>query len=169
MSNHTLNSTKTPPQIELKALILDVDGVLTDGKIYLDAHGNESKVFHTQDGLGLKRLQQHGIKLAIISGRNSPVVSLRMKELGIKHVHQGIQDKLPVFQQLLTQLEIQAEQVAYAGDDLPDLSVMQQVGLPLTVANAVPEIKQLASHVATRHGGEGAVRELCDWLIQHYL
>lgn len=149
----------------IKALILDVDGVLTDGKIYFDNHGNESKVFHTQDGFGLKRLQKHGIILGIISGRSSFAVTHRMRDLQIEHVHQGIHHKLPVFQQLLESLKLSPQQVAYVGDDLPDLEIMQTVGLALTVANAVPAIKRIAHYTSQRCGGEGAVREICDWLL----
>ena len=155
------------PQTHIKAVILDVDGVLTDGKIYLDAAGNESKSFYTQDGYGLKKLQSAGVTLAVISGRSSPVVTQRMQELNIQHVYQGIRDKLSCYQQLLQKLQLNPQQIAYIGDDLPDLAVMQQVGLALTVANAVPEIKSIATYCAHHTGGDGGVREICDWLIQH--
>lgn len=152
----------------IKTMILDVDGVLTDGKIYLDAAGNESKSFHTQDGYGLQKLQSAGIKLAIISGRNSAAVTRRMQELKIQHVYQGIQDKMACYQQLLQSLQLNPEQIAYIGDDLPDLEVMKAVGLALTVANAVPEVKSIATYCAQRSGGNGGVREICDWLLQHH-
>jgi 3-deoxy-D-manno-octulosonate 8-phosphate phosphatase (KDO 8-P phosphatase) len=165
--------TEKTPQIKdkkpIKVIIFDVDGVLTDGKIYLDAQGGESKVFHTQDGVGIKMLQEHGVVIAIISGLKSPVVSRRMESLNIRHVHQGIANKKPIFEELLNTLSVQAEEVAYVGDDLPDLEVMRLVGLPITVANAVPEIKKIAHYTATRRGGNGGVREICDWLMQHHL
>lgn len=154
---------------KLKALFLDVDGVLTDGKVYFDASGSETKAFNTQDGLGLKHIQQRDIVIIVISGRSSPVVDMRMQELGIKHVYQGISNKLPLFKQILDEMSLNPHETAYIGDDLPDLEVMQQVAFPLTVANAVPEIKSIACHIASRNGGEGGVRELCDWLLQNHL
>ena len=154
---------------KLKALVLDVDGVLTDGKIYIDATGKETKTFNTQDGFGIKEIMKLGVIIIIISGRSSKVVNIRMQELGIDHVHQGVKDKLPLFESIIEKLKLSTEQIAYVGDDIPDLQIMKRVKFPLTVANAVPEIKNIACHIATRNGGDGAVRELCDWLIKNHL
>ncbi len=150
---------------KIKLLVLDVDGVLTDGKIWLTNDNEEYKSFHTQDGLGLKRLQKSEVTIAIISGRSSKVVAMRMQELGIEHVHQGVRDKLPLFQQLLKKLNLTNEQTAYVGDDLPDLPIMQQVGLSIAVANATDAIKQHASWITHKNGGEGAVREACELIL----
>lgn len=152
----------------IRLLILDVDGVLTDGKIYLTADGDENKCFHTQDGFGLVELQRAGIPIAIISGRHSTAVKNRMSELGITQVHLGVQNKLAVFEQLLDDYSIDASQVAYVGDDVPDLTVMQLVGHKIAVANATPKILAIADWVTKRNGGNGAVREVTDWILQHH-
>jgi len=148
-----------------KCLILDVDGVLTDGSIWLTETGAELKRFHIHDGLGIKLLQQAGISVAIISGRSSPCVTARMAELEVQHVYQGCGDKLAVFQKLLNTLGILALETAYMGDDLPDIPVMQAVGLSIAVANARPEVKAVAHWLTEKNGGEGAVREICDRLL----
>lgn len=150
---------------DIKLLILDVDGVLTDGKFYLGADGFESKSFHTQDGLGIKRCQQAGITVAIISGRNSPVVDLRMQQLKVDYVYQGIHDKSVIFEELLDKTGYSAEQTACVGDDLPDLPIMQRAKLGIAVNNAVDEVLSAADWVASRDGGEGAVREICEYLL----
>lgn len=149
----------------IKLLILDVDGVLTDGTFWLSSTGEELKRFHTHDGVGIKRLQNAGITIAIISGRVSAAVTARMAELNVTHVYQGCHDKLSVFNHLTDQLHINPQQVAYMGDDLPDLAVMNQVGLPIAVANACAEVKAIARWQTVQHGGMGAVREACDRLL----
>lgn len=149
---------------KIKLLILDVDGVFTNGQVWLTGSGDEYKVFHTQDGYGIKHIQRNGIAVAIISGRNSPSCELRMKELGVKHVHQGTHDKMPVFESLLKKLNVTAEQCGYVGDDVPDIPVMQQVGLKIAVANATQPVKDIADWMTTLEGGHGAVREVCDLL-----
>ena len=164
MKNETLNHKLQA--IEL--LILDVDGVLTDGRIWFDANGEEYKTFHTQDGLGIKRLQKAGIAVAVITGRKSRCVRQRLQALNIQHLFEGIDNKLPIFEQLLSTLNLSADQAAYIGDDLPDLPIMQRVGMSIAVANAVPEVAQTADWQTTRCGGMGAVREACD-LIYHSL
>lgn len=151
----------------IRLLILDVDGVLTDGKFYLTADGQEQKCFHAQDGLGIKQCMRAGIDVAIISGRNSDAVTRRMQELGVKYVYQGIKDKAKILNQLLTELSISAEQVASVGDDLPDLAIMDKIGLPIAVNNAVNAVKDSARWVSQRSGGEGAVREICDWILSN--
>jgi len=150
----------------VKLLILDVDGVLTDGRLFFDNQGNEYKSFHARDGHGLKLLQQSGVVVAIISGRNSPTVALRMRNLGIEHVYQGYEDKRHAFADLLTKLQLTAEQTAYVGDDVLDLPVMRQVGFAIAVQDAHMSIKPYAHWCTTNPGGLGAVREVCD-LIMH--
>lgn len=149
----------------IKLLILDVDGVLTDGKFYLSADGFETKSFHTQDGLGIKRCQRAGITVAIISGRNSPVVDQRMQQLSVEHVYQGIPDKTVIYEKLLKLTGATPEQTACVGDDIPDLAIMQRSKLGIAVNNAVPEVLSEADWVSSRNGGEGAVREICDYLL----
>jgi 3-deoxy-D-manno-octulosonate 8-phosphate phosphatase (KDO 8-P phosphatase) len=149
----------------IKCLILDVDGVLTDGSIWLNEHGVELKRFHIHDGLGIKRLQSAGITVAIISGRSSQAVTARMTELQVPYVYQGCADKLAVFNQLIQKLGIKPSEVAYAGDDLPDLPVMRVVGLSIAVANACPEVRACAHWLTEKTGGNGAVREICDRIL----
>ncbi|MDF1795930.1 MAG: HAD-IIIA family hydrolase [Coxiellaceae bacterium] len=151
----------------IQLLILDVDGVLTDGKVYLSADGDEQKCFYVQDGMGMVNLIRADIPIAIISGRSSGSVTRRMQELGVKHVFQGIENKLPVFEQLIKKLNISADQVAYVGDDTPDLSIMLHVGYKIAVANAVAEVRSIADWITQRNGGEGAVREVCDWILSN--
>ncbi len=151
--------------MNIKCLILDVDGVLTDGGVWLTDQGVELKRFHIHDGLGIKRIQSAGIEVAIISGRASLSVSLRMAELNVTHVYQGSQDKLKTFYDLIHQLNIKATEVAYMGDDLPDLPVMQVVGLSIAVANACAEVKAIAHWHTQKSGGDGAVREACERIL----
>ncbi|HEY3645719.1 MAG TPA: HAD family hydrolase [Gammaproteobacteria bacterium] len=149
----------------IKLVIFDVDGVLTDGRLYYGAGGEELKVFHVHDGQGMKRLQKAGITLAIISGRDSAAVTRRMQDLGIEHLFQGDENKLPIFERLLQKLGVTAEQTACVGDDLPDLPLLQKAGLAIAVANAVPVLKQAAHHVTSVQGGLGAAREVCDLIL----
>lgn len=149
----------------VKLLILDVDGVLTDGRLWYSTDGEVLKVFHVQDGLGIKRLLQAGVEVAIISSRENQAVFRRAKELGISHVFQGERDKCIPYEELLSQLQLEEKEVAYVGDDLPDLPVMQRVGLAIAVANAVPAVHSSAHWSTTKRGGEGAVREVCDLIL----
>jgi 3-deoxy-D-manno-octulosonate 8-phosphate phosphatase (KDO 8-P phosphatase) len=151
--------------MRIKCLILDVDGVLTDGGVWLSDQGIEFKRFHIHDGLGIKRIQKAGIVVAILSGRSSPSVSLRMAELQVTHVYQGCGDKLQTFYQLLQELKIEQHEVAYIGDDLPDIAVMKIVGLSIAVANACPEVKAIAHWQTLKSGGDGAVREACERIL----
>lgn len=155
-----------PPEAAIKLVALDVDGVLTDGSIHLDADGRELKRFHVADGLGIKHLRDQGLEVAIISGRASPAVAARARELGIAHVHQGVPDKLAVLGQLLEQLGLTPGQVAYMGDDLPDLTVLRQVGFAVAPADARPEALAAARWVTRAPGGQGAVRELAEHLLR---
>lgn len=150
----------------IKCAIFDVDGVLTDGRLYFSDAGETLKVMHVHDGLGLKLLQKSGVEVAIISSRRSTIVANRLKELGINHVYQGQENKQLPFQELLQKLQISPEQVAYVGDDLPDLPILQQVGLGICVANAHPFVKQFASWQTEATGGNGAVREICELIME---
>jgi 3-deoxy-D-manno-octulosonate 8-phosphate phosphatase (KDO 8-P phosphatase) len=151
---------------KLKLLILDVDGVLTDGKLFFDEQGREYKSFHARDGHGIKLLQQTGVTVAVISGRNSPTVALRMKSLGIKHVYQGHEDKIAAFEEVIQKVGCQTEQAAHVGDDLLDLPIMVRVGLAIAVNDAAKEVKEFADWNTTLAGGQGAVREVCDLIMQ---
>ena len=149
----------------IKLVIFDVDGVLTDGRLYYGAGGEELKVFHVHDGFGIKSLQGAGLTVAIISGRESAAVTRRMQDLRIEHVFQGDEHKLPIFERLLHKLSIGPEQTACVGDDLPDLPLLQRAGLAVAPANALPALKQAAHHVTVARGGRGAVREVCDLIL----
>ena len=149
----------------VKLAVFDVDGVLTDGKLWYTADGHEMKAFTTHDGLGLKRLRANGIEVAVITARLSHIVNQRMAELGVAHVYQDQSDKLACLEQLLHALRLAPEQAAYTGDDLPDLAPMRHVGLAVAVANAHPWVREHA-HWRTRHaGGEGGAREVCDLIL----
>lgn len=150
----------------VKIVIFDVDGVMTDGRIYVDDKGVETKAFHVLDGFGLKLLQKNNIDIAIISGRDAPGVALRMEYLGIKHVFQGHIDKIEVYQNLINKLNLQDHEVAYVGDDLPDLVLLKRVGLPIAVPNAVREILDCTPYVTQAKGGKGAVREVCELILK---
>jgi 3-deoxy-D-manno-octulosonate 8-phosphate phosphatase (KDO 8-P phosphatase) len=149
----------------IRMLVLDVDGVLTDGNLYFDDQGNETKAFCTRDGLGMRALQQHGTVLALITGRQSAIVEHRAANLGVKHVYQGRNDKLNAFNELLAETGIDEQQVCYAGDDWVDLPVLERVGLAVTVADADPVVKKRVHWITTREGGRGAVREICDLIL----
>lgn len=152
---------------KIKLLLLDVDGVMTDGRITYDNVGGETKSFDVKDGHGLKLLQRAGIKIGIITGRQSAVVARRAEELGIELVYQGAKDKLVPFNEILKKLALSPEEVAYVGDDVVDLPVMRRVGFAATVADAVEEVKPFAALVTARKGGRGAVREICDFLLKN--
>jgi 3-deoxy-D-manno-octulosonate 8-phosphate phosphatase (KDO 8-P phosphatase) len=151
---------------KLKLLILDVDGVLTDGKLFFDNDGNEYKSFHAQDGHGIKMLRQTGVEVAVISGRKSKSVALRMKNLGIEHVYQGHENKIAAFNEIIGLIGITPEQAAHVGDDVIDLPVMIRVGLAIAVNDANFVVKQHADWCTTLPGGQGAVREVCDFIMQ---
>jgi len=147
-------------------LILDVDGVLTDGGLKFDTRGEEYKTFNSLDGHGIRMLLESGIEVAIITGRESTIVSQRVQELGVRHLYQGCSDKLAAFNELLGKIAIEAKQVAYVGDDLPDLPIMRRVGLAIAVQNAHGFVKQHCDWVTTLPGGSGAVREVTDFILQ---
>ena len=150
----------------IKLLSLDVDGVFTDGRVYLSGQGEDLKCFNILDGLGVKLLQASGVDVAIISGRQSEPLALRAKALGIKHFYPGREDKLNALSELLAKTGLEPDQVAHLGDDLPDLPVMLNVGLAMAVTNAYPLVKEKAHWQSTKKGGEGAVREACDFIMQ---
>ena len=146
-------------------LIMDVDGTLTDGKIYMGPQGEVMKAFHCKDGLGIAQLlPEMGIVPVIITGRSSKIVENRARELKISHLYQGISDKLTVLDQMAIEMRISRQQIAYIGDDLNDLSAMQVCGCTACPADAVEEIKQIANYVCQHSGGDGAVREFIDYL-----
>lgn len=151
---------------KIKLLLLDVDGVMTDGRITFDNNGVETKSFDVKDGHGLKLVQRAGIKVGIITGRQSQVVTRRAVELEIDLVYQGVKDKLLPFAEILEKLELSPEEVAYVGDDVVDLPVMRKVGFAATVADAVDDVKPFAHLITKRNGGRGAVREVCDFLLK---
>lgn len=150
---------------DIRLLICDVDGVFSDGRIYLGNQGEELKAFHTRDGYGIKALRHAGIEVAVITGRNSEIVSKRMKSLTVPYVYQGQEDKMPAFAALQQQLQLSPAQIAYIGDDLSDWNVMQHCGLAVAVKDAHPYLQKHAHYVTQLQGGYGAVRELCDLLL----
>jgi 3-deoxy-D-manno-octulosonate 8-phosphate phosphatase (KDO 8-P phosphatase) len=150
----------------VRLAIFDVDGVMTDGTIYLGASGETFKAFDIQDGHGVKMLQGAGIGTAILSGRSSEAVSVRARELAIAHVVQGAGDKAAAFEKLRGELALEAHECSFMGDDLPDLEVMRRCGLAVAVANAVKEVKAAAHYVTRAGGGRGAVREFCELVLR---
>lgn len=153
-----------PAEIEL--LALDVDGVLTAGHAIADDTGRTFYAFDTQDGSGIKYWQRCGGKIALITGRQSPVIELRAETLGIEFVYQAALKKIEPFRRCLVDTGVDPQRVCYVGDDLPDLPVIRHCGYPVAVANAVPEIKRAAAYVTTRPGGAGAVREVIELLLR---
>jgi 3-deoxy-D-manno-octulosonate 8-phosphate phosphatase (KDO 8-P phosphatase) len=149
----------------VRLALFDVDGVLTDGRLFYSDDGRELKAFHVHDGLGLKRLMANGIEVGIITTRMSHMVTERTAELGIAHVYQGQDDKLACYEQLIHALKLEPEQVCYCGDDLPDLQVMSRVGFSVAVANAHAWVRERAHWRTRQAGGDGAVREICDLLL----
>ena len=150
----------------VKLFLLDVDGVLTDGTITYTHEGNEIKSFHTRDGLGIRLLMESGVEVGLITARESEAVQRRVQDLGIKYVFQKAKNKLEIFERLLAELKLQPSEVGYMGDDWLDLPLLVRVGFGATVRDAVPEVLQVAHYVARRRGGEGAVREVCDLILE---
>jgi 3-deoxy-D-manno-octulosonate 8-phosphate phosphatase (KDO 8-P phosphatase) len=151
---------------KIKLVIFDVDGVLTDGRLFFDEAGREYKGFHSRDGLGINLLRQTGVEVAVISGRASQSVSQRMAGLGIKHVFQGQKDKLVAFNSLREELGLEPAQIAHVGDDLIDLPLLRRVGLAVAVADAHPAILPFAHWRTDKPGGAGAAREVCDLIME---
>jgi 3-deoxy-D-manno-octulosonate 8-phosphate phosphatase (KDO 8-P phosphatase) len=147
-------------------MAFDVDGVLTDGSLYLSDSGEEIKAFNTLDGQGLKLLRTHGLELAIITARESKVVALRARNLGIEHVYQGVDDKLQSFEALRNLLGFSHSECGYMGDDLPDLCILSRCGFAASVPHASAAVKNHAHYVSTTAAGHGAVREVCEFILQ---
>jgi 3-deoxy-D-manno-octulosonate 8-phosphate phosphatase (KDO 8-P phosphatase) len=150
----------------VRLLVLDVDGVLTDGTVYYSANGEELKAFNIQDGLGIKILQAAGLEVAIISGRGCAALEARAQNLGIRHLYQGVERKLAAFEELLRNLRLTPGQTACMGDDLPDLCLLERCGLAITVAEAPEVVRARAHYVTRRPGGRGAVREACELILE---
>lgn len=150
---------------KIRLLALDVDGVMTDGRLYYDQAGQEMKAFSTRDGLGIKALQGSGIRVALITGRESPMVNWRANELGIEFVFQGAGDKNQALLELLTAADVSVEEVCYAGDDWIDLPVLERVGFSVSVADADPVVRQRVHWVSPEAGGMGAVRSICNLIL----
>ncbi len=150
---------------QIKLLICDIDGVFSDGRIYLGNQGEELKAFHTKDGFGIKALIHSGIEVAVITGRKSHIVESRMKSLTVKHIYQGQENKRLAYQELKNSLSLSDNEIAYIGDDSPDIPVMEQVGFAVATNDAHPLVIKLAHYRTLNRGGFGAVRELTDLLM----
>lgn len=149
----------------VRLVAFDVDGVFTDGRFYLSNDGIESKTFNTQDGFGIRQLINSGIEVAVISGRRSAAVEQRMAELGVSHVVQGCRDKVAALHDICASLNLNADQCAFVGDDVPDLPLLNSVGCSIAVANAVPEVRAQCDYTTSASGGFGAVREVCEMVL----
>ena len=161
-------STSSPPLKKLngiRCLICDVDGVLSNGLLYLSNNGDEIKTFHVHDGVGLKLLMHAGIQVAVITTSCNNIIDKRMSQLNIEHYFSGELDKRHAYNELKKQLQLEDHQFAYIGDDLPDLPILEQVGFKVAVANARAEVIEIADLVTKNNGGEGAVREICDKIL----
>lgn len=150
----------------IRLVIFDVDGVLTDGSLYLGDDGQEYKAFNSRDGHGMKMLQENGVTIGIITGRSSEVVRIRMQSLGVEHVYQGKQEKLPAYEELRDKLALTDDQVAYVGDDVVDLPIMRRVGLAVAVNDAHPLVLQHAHWQTPHAGGRGAGRDVCELIME---
>jgi len=150
----------------IQLLILDVDGVLTDGRLVYSPGGEETKTFHVRDGYGIVAARAAGLAIAVVSGRSSGAVSRRLADLGVRDVHQGVRDKILLLPEICTRWAVTASQVAFMGDDLPDLPLLRRVGLALAPSDAVAEVRRIAHWVSRLPGGSGAVREAIEWLLK---
>lgn len=149
----------------IRMVMFDVDGVFSDGRIYLGNDGEEYKAFHTRDGFGVKALIEHGIKVAVITGRSSTIVETRMRALGVHDIVQGCTDKLSVFERLAEQYQLNTTQIVGVGDDIPDVALLQRAGVGIAVQDAHPWVQQQARYVTSQRGGFGAVREISDLIL----
>lgn len=150
----------------IKVIIFDVDGVMTDGGLTIGDDAQEYKTFHAHDGLGMKLLKKSGVQMAIITGRTSKVVTTRAETTGIAHFYQGVEDKLVAFNDLIKELNVKPEEAAFMGDDIVDVPPMLRCGLAISVPAAPSSVKERAHYVTTRQGGSGAVREVCELLMK---
>ena len=151
---------------KIKLFVCDIDGVFSDGRIYLGNSGEELKAFHTKDGYGIKALGASGVDVAVITGRKSNIVQTRMTALNVKHIVQGEENKLPALKAMIASLALTPEQVAYIGDDMPDFECLNYVGLSIAVSDAHPAILNVCDYITYTRGGFGAVRETCDLIMQ---
>lgn len=151
---------------KIRLLLLDVDGVLTDGRILYDDQGREVKSFHVQDGQGIRWLQKEGVEVGFLSGRSSRAVEMRARELGISFLFQGIGDKIKVFEKILKKTKLDSDQVAFMGDDFIDLALLKKVGFSISVSNGHPLVQKEADYVTRAAGGFGAVREVSEFIIK---
>ena len=166
MTNSNLSSTEIQARAaNIKLIIFDVDGVLTDGSLFFGDDGQEYKAFNSRDGHGMKMLQASGVKMALITGRTSDVVKHRAKNLNIEHVYQGHLDKLPAFEKLRDKLKLDPEEIAFVGDDVIDLPIMLRVGLAITVQDGHELAKTHAHWITKNPGGRGAAREACELIM----
>lgn len=156
----------TKKAAHVRVVIFDVDGVLTDGSLYFSETKELIKAFHVHDGLGIKLLQENGIIVAVITSRDSAIVQQRLESLGVRHIYQGQTEKLPAFEALLTELNVPYDAVAYVGDDLPDIPLIQRAGFGVAVANASNHVKKYAAWQTSVNGGAGAAREVCEFILQ---
>ncbi len=150
---------------KIKMLLLDVDGVMTDGRITMDSDGREMKNFNVRDGHGLVMIQRHGLQVAILTGRTSAVVDHRARDLKITEVYQGALNKKEIFQQILQKNNLKPDAIAYLGDDIVDIPVLKMVGFSAAVADALELVKKTVDYVTSNRGGHGAVREVCEMLL----
>jgi 3-deoxy-D-manno-octulosonate 8-phosphate phosphatase (KDO 8-P phosphatase) len=151
---------------KIKLIVFDVDGVLTDGRLYIGSGGKEFKAFHTQDGMGISIARFAGIKTAIITGRTSEAVTKRAEELKIDYVYQGIQKKMEILDKIISELNLTLEQVCYVGDDINDLPILRVIGFPAAPSNAVEIVKEQAQYISKSNGGDGAVREIIEYILK---
>lgn len=166
MGGLSLKSSILTRTRKIKLLLMDCDGVLTDGRLYFSECGEELKVFHVRDGQGLVSWHESGFRSGIISGRNSKIVETRARELGVEFVRQSAHQKLEAFEEILAEANVSTEETAFIGDDVADVPLLLRVGLAIAVADAVPETKQVAHLITKQNGGFGAVREVTDLILQ---
>lgn len=150
----------------IELVIFDIDGVMTDGSLFFDNNGEEYKAFNSFDGHGLRMLQECGVKVAVITGRRSELVKHRMQDLGVSLLYQGYRDKKPAFESLMKEVDLQMHQITYVGDDVVDLPIMSQLDFAIAVQNAHPFVKQHAHWITERSGGRGAVRDVCELILE---
>ncbi len=165
-TNKDLNNEVMLRAKKIKVVIFDVDGVLTDGGLTIGDDGQEYKTFNTQDGLGMKLLKQSGVQMAIITGRSSKVVTQRAESTGVMHFYQGVDNKLEAFNDLISKLNIKPEEAAFMGDDVVDMPPMLRCGLAISVPAAPESVKQRSHYVTIKQAGHGAVREVCELIMQ---
>ncbi|RLB42632.1 MAG: phenylphosphate carboxylase subunit delta [Deltaproteobacteria bacterium] len=151
----------------IRLVLVDVDGVMTDGRLWISAEGETIKCFDSKDGLGLRRLMSEGIQVVLVTGRSSGAVERRAGELGIMEVYQGVSDKRRLAKDLRLKRGLEKDEVCAIGDDLPDIAMFEEAGLRVAVADAVKEVREQADMVTRNKGGRGAVRELCDWILSN--